>query len=81
MFDFRLSAPKEGDYPFVPFNHIILKSHSTDGDGKLRLSAQLMTDQEINYRIQLLKDDLDRVGRAAKRALQHSHPNNRVNHS
>jgi len=75
MFDFRLSAPKERDYPFAPFIHIILKSHSTDGDGKSRLSAQLMTDQEIDYRIQLLKDDLDRVGRAAKRALQHSHTN------
>lgn len=73
MFDFKLVAPKDGDYPFTPFIHIVLNSFSTDSDGSVSLSAQLMTDQEIDYRIQSLKDELDRIGHAAKQARRRAH--------
>ena len=73
MFDYNLVAPKEGDYPFTPSIHIVLNNVSTDSDGRVSLSAQLMTDHEIDYRIQSIKDDLDRIGHTAKQALRRAH--------
>ena len=68
MFGYRLFAPNKGDYPFTPFAHIELQSYSADASGVRLLSGQLMTDLEIDARIQVLKDNLDQVARAAKRA-------------
>ena len=56
MFDYKLVAPKEGDYPFTPFIHIVLNDNVfTDSDGSVSLSAQLMTDNEIDDRIPINK--------------------------
>ena len=73
QFDYTTHAPKKRDVPFIPFPaivHIVLKEHSTDEDGWIRLSPELMSEQEIDGYVQACKEDLDRVGRLAKRALQ-----------
>ena len=68
-FDYRILAPKKGDLPFNAIVHIVLKRWSTIEDRQPCLSPQLMTEQEIDWHIQAYKDDLDHVGRLAKRAL------------
>ena len=74
MIEHRLVAPEKGAYPFTPFVQFVLSSYSTDSAGCPCLSAQLMTEREIDERIQSLKDNLDRVGNLAKRALRRVHP-------
>ena len=69
-FGYRICAPKKGDIPFNPIIHIVPKYYSTHKDGWPLLTPQLMTEEEIDWHVQAYKEDLDRVGRLAKRALQ-----------
>ena len=69
-FGYRILSPKKGDMPFSAIVHIVPKFYSTDEDGCPLLSPQLMTEGEIDWHVQKYKEDLDHVGRLAKRALQ-----------
>ena len=70
-FWYRILAPKKGaKIPFDPIVHIIPKVYTQDDEGRVRLSPNLMTEGEIDHHIQAYKDDLDHVGRLAKRALR-----------
>lgn len=79
-FTYRIHAPKKGDMPFKAFKaivHIVPKTYSTDEERRPLLSPELMTEQEIDWHVQAYKEDLDRVGRIAKRALQRANQKTR----
>ena len=71
-FDYRLVAPKKGGPPFAAYVYIIPSFYSLDDDGCPLLSPQI-TESEIDAYIRTYKEDLDRMGRRAKRALQRAH--------
>ena len=66
IFGHTLTAPEQGGPYFHPFLRIEVVR------GGPEVSAQLMTDAEIDLHIKQLKEDLDAVGKAAKRALRDS---------
>ena len=77
-FDYELIAPEtDAQIPFSAIIHIVPKTFSRDKDGWPRLSPQLMTEHEIDAHIQALKEDLDHVGRLAKRELQRANSRTR----
>ena len=73
MFGYRLVAPEEGAYPFTPFVEIVLEAYFVESDATPCLTGQLMTDQEIDERVRILKNDLDRVASLAKEARSRAH--------
>jgi len=68
-FDYRMVAPRKGAHPFRAFVYIIPKTYWSDDDGCPLLSPQI-TESEIDGWIEAFKDDLDKMGKRAKRALQ-----------
>ncbi len=65
---------KDSRIPFDPFVHFCLKHcGGTAKNGLPTISAQLMTECEIDHHVQELKRDLDALGRLAKAALQRAH--------
>lgn len=71
-FDYRIVSPKKGGPPFTPYVYIIPASYSSDDDGYPLLSPQI-TESEIDGYIQAYKEDLQRMGKRAKRALRRAH--------
>lgn len=69
-FGYALRAPKKGDRPMNAIINIVPRSYSRRVDGEIHLSSDLMSEGEIDWHIQAYKDDLDRVGKLAKRALR-----------
>ncbi len=69
-FWYAIRSPKKGDPPMNAIVNIVPKVYSRNADGQIHLSPDLMTDGEIDWHIQAYKDDLDHVGRLAKRALR-----------
>jgi hypothetical protein len=71
QFDFDLVKMQKGDsMPFNPHVTIVLKHWgATDSGGAPVVSANLMTDAEIDWQIAAMKEDIDAVGRRAKAAL------------
>jgi hypothetical protein len=65
-------APKKGDMPFTPYLHIHLSEYSSDAEGHILLSAQLMTDKEIDEAVDLLLKQLENVRKRAKSKLKKS---------
>ena len=66
--DYLIHAPKDGD----PYVHLSLSQSSVivrDGRRYRVLSPQLIGDTEIDYYVDDLKKQLDRVRENAKRAL------------
>ena len=72
-FGYRIVAPEKGGRLFTPYINIIPKDYySQDDDGWPLLSPQL-TEPEVDGYIQACKDDLDQMGKRAKRALRRAH--------
>lgn len=73
MYRFSLLSPlrawKKGDYPVSPFVHLSLGTYMSEQDHIL-LSAQLMTDKEVDEVVDSLKGELDEFGKVAKRELR-----------
>ena len=69
QFDYEIRAPKKGGISFEPEVGIFLTYHTPDKRGR-RFLRHSVTEPEIDGYIQALKDDLDHVGRLAKRAMQ-----------
>lgn len=70
QFDYRIRKPKIGATPLPAIVHIIPKAYTTEDDEWPLLSPGLASEQEIDGYVQECKEDLDHVGRLAKRALQ-----------
>jgi hypothetical protein len=62
-------SPKKGESQFSTFVHIALKGHFKDDAGQVLLSAQLMTDTEVDNCIDSLIEELNKLRSPAKRAL------------
>ena len=50
--------------------HIVVGQHTTDEDGRIHLTPELISEGEIDTHIEFLKNDLDEAGRLAKKALK-----------
>ena len=71
QFDYQIFRMKKGDVlPMNPIVVLCLAHWAGNNDESPRVSAHLMTDQEIDWQIQALKDDLDVLGKRAKAALR-----------
>lgn len=64
-----LSDWKLGDYPTSPMVHVSLSTYS-EQSGVILLSAQLMTDKEVDDTIDRLKSELESVRNLAKKELK-----------
>lgn len=70
QFDFTISqVHREDQAPSSPRVVIVLQRWGTDPEGTPQISADLMSDTEIDRHIRDLKNDLDAVAVEAKRAL------------
>ncbi len=71
VFGYKVVKMAESDpLPFDPFVQIWLERKFTHVDDVQSVSPQLISKEEIDNHIQLLKEDLDNVGRKAKAALK-----------
>jgi hypothetical protein len=59
---------KKGDLPFSPFVSIAVGTYSAE-KGEILLTAELMTDQEIDYAVESLKAELEEFRKKAKLKL------------
>ncbi len=77
IFDYDLKEePKDSQTPFPPQIFLCLKRWGkTTQDGAPIFSSSLMTDQEIDFYVQKLKEDLEAVATAAKSALKKAKQN------
>lgn len=71
QFDYQVTKiDKDSHLSFDPYILICLKHHgATTRDGAPTVSAKLVTEQEIDFHIEQLKLDLDKLARSAKVAL------------
>lgn len=65
-----LSKWPKGGYPLSPFVQLSLGAYSPESNGRVLLSAQLMTPGEIDYVVNQLKAELDEFRIAAKKELR-----------
>lgn len=72
QFDYEVTKmEKDSQLPFNPFVYLCLKHYGlTTRDGSPTISAQLMTEVEIDQHVRDLKQDLDALSRLAKAALK-----------
>ena len=68
-----LSKWTKGNYPLSPFVHLSLGAYPSESDGRVLLSAQLMTPGEIDYVVDQLQAELEEFRVAAKKELQKLH--------
>ncbi len=69
-FTYRVTKMKKGDdSPFDSYVEITLDHYGKNNDGVPMISPTLVTENEIDLHIQLLKSDLDSVGKRAKAAI------------
>lgn len=70
QFDYRIiKMKKEDTLPFSPHIEIVLDHWVEQNNNTPIISSALMSEAEIDGHIQLLKIDLDAVGKKAKAAL------------
>lgn len=70
QFGYTILKMKKTDRPFSPVVYIDLENWSGSEGKSPRISHQLMSEGEIDAYIVALKEDLDAVGRRAKRAIK-----------
>ena len=64
----RTTAPRKGANLFKPFCQLELTHYAIEN--RVRLTPQLMTDSEIDYEVKGLIEQLQQVGKKAKRDLK-----------
>jgi hypothetical protein len=73
MYKLALYSPmrswKKGQPPISPFVSVAVGAY-TEADGQLLLTAQLMTDSEIDYEVGVLMKELEEFRKAAKKELR-----------
>ena len=63
-----LHSWKKGEYPVSPFVYLCVGAHE-ERDGEILLSAQLMTDSEIDHEVNSITKELEEFRRRAKKEL------------
>ena len=67
IFGYTIRKMKKSDgLLFNPVVHICLQRWLTQSDGTPIFTPQLMSEEEIDWYVKALKDDLDSVGRKAR---------------
>lgn len=61
---------KKGDFLANPHLNLVLNEFGRDKDGTIFLSANLMTEEEIDWAVKSLIQDAQKAGKAAKLALR-----------
>lgn len=73
MYRFAIYSPlrawKKGDYPLSPFLHLSVGTYSKEQEHIL-LSAQLMTEREIDEVVDQLRNELEDFRKEAKNELK-----------
>ncbi|MCO6057965.1 hypothetical protein NG726_14960 [Pseudomonas sp. MOB-449] len=64
-----LHSWKKGQYPVNPFVYLSVGTHHED-DGRILLSAQLMTDVEIDHEVDSMIKELEEFRKKAKKELR-----------
>jgi hypothetical protein len=59
---------KKGEMPLPPFVSISVGTHS-ESNGQIFLSPQLMSDGEIDYAVDQIRDELEEFRKVAKKEL------------
>ena len=67
-----------GRHPTSPIVEIYVKTWSQSEGGTPVISPHLMTEREIDWHIHTLKEDLDALCVAAKKALRKRHPSRKL---
>lgn len=65
-----LHGQKLNNYPGLIEVSIRLAMYQTGPKGEIKVGATCATDEEVDFRIRMLKKELDAVGTAAKRKLK-----------
>jgi hypothetical protein len=63
---------KKGDLPGNQMVNIVLNSYGTLNDGSLALTAQLASDQEVDYAVDQLIKDLEVARKKAKEKIKNT---------
>ncbi len=63
-----LASRERGQYPSSPFVHLSIGSH-TEENGRILLTAQLMTDKEVDEAVDDFMRELEEFRQAAKKEL------------
>jgi hypothetical protein len=69
-FDVIAVARGKNDPPFNPYVYVVLSEHFKDYNGNITLSANLMSEIEIDESVNLLISQLEKVRQKAKRKLK-----------
>lgn len=77
-FTYDIAIPSIGGMPFNAIVHIGPENWTTDKNGCVHLTPDLMSEGEIDYHVTALKADLDKVGRLAKVALRKANEKTRA---
>ena len=64
-----LRSRKQGQLPVSPFVSVAIGTHS-EVDGQLLLTAQLMTESEIDYEVDSLVKELEEFRKNAKKEIR-----------
>jgi hypothetical protein len=70
MIDVFSMAPRKDDPPYPPYVQLWLAARSEDASGHIFLSAQLVTEGEIDAAVNLLEEQLEKARVKAKKNLQ-----------
>ena len=77
-FTFDIITPDEGACPFDARVHLYVRPCGNSENNQLRLSAELMTEGQIDAYIGQLKKDLDHTGKLAKKTLKQANSKTRA---
>ena len=79
QFGYQIIKMARGDnLPFDPHVKIVLDHWTSNGNGLPIISADLMSDGEIDEYVEQLKADIDAVGKRAKNALSRAKDETKV---
>jgi hypothetical protein len=63
-------TPGKNSLPYPTFVHLCLSGYSSDEDENILLSPELATNQEVDYYVDDLVKQLEKVRRKAKKILE-----------
>ena len=62
-------APRKNDPPFNPYVYIFVSEYAKDSTGRIKLSPQLINDGEIDFHVNYLIKQLEKICKKAKSEL------------
>lgn len=75
---YRWIAPKDADYPFSPFVHIVPASYGATDNGDVLLTPQCVTPTEVEEQVDQMIADLIQIKRETRRKFLEFRPPPRI---